>query len=122
MSKAMAGTVCALAMVALAAGWAAAGEAGKGSAVSVNGWITDSYCGGKNASAEGKSCALKCMEKGAKLVLYSEADKKTFALDKQEEAKAHVGVEVRVTGTLDEATSTIKVEKIEPAKKDEKKG
>lgn len=119
MRKWIAGTLGALAIVALA-GMALAGEAAK--QVSVSGWITDSYCGGKNASVEGKACALKCVEKGAKLVLYSSADKKTFALDNQAKAMENVGVEVKVTGTLDEATSTIKVEKIEPAGKEEKKG
>ena len=118
MKKTVLSVVCALAMVS-AAGLALAGDA---KVVSVSGYITDSYCGAKNAAAEGKACALKCMEKGAKLVLYSAADKKTFGLDSQEKAKEHVGVEVKVTGTLDEATQMIKVEKIEPAPKEEKKG
>jgi hypothetical protein len=107
----------ALALVAFAGTLALASEAAK---VSVNGWITDSYCGAKNASAEGKACALKCVEKGAKLVLVTSADKKTFALDNQAKAKEHVGVEVKVTGTLDEASQTIKVESIEPAKVESK--
>jgi len=115
MKKAIFSAVCSLAVAALAAGFVLAGDAAK--AVSVQGFITDSYCGAKNASMEGKSCALKCMEKGAKLVLYSSADKKTFNLDDQTKAKENVGIEVKVTGTVDEATSTIKVEKIEPAPK-----
>jgi hypothetical protein len=106
-----------LALAAFAGTLALAGEAAK---VTVNGWITDSYCGAKNASAEGKVCALKCVEKGAKLVLVSSADKKTFALDNQEKAKEHVGVEVKVTGTLDKASQSIKVESIEPAEPAEK--
>jgi type 1 fimbria pilin len=110
--------VCAV--VALAGALALAGDAGK--QVTVNGWITDSYCGGKNASTEGKACALKCVEKGAKLVLYSPADQKTFSLDSQEKAKEHVGYEVKVSGTLDEATQTIKVGSIEAAKKADSKG
>lgn len=118
MRKTILSTIGTLALVAFAGSLALAGEAEK---VSVNGWITDSYCGAKNASAEGKACALKCVEKGAKLVLVSSADKKTFSLDNQEKAKEHVGVEVKVTGTLDEASQTIKVESIEPAKS-EKKG
>ena len=119
MRKAVLSTLCALAVLA-AAGFALAGDAAK--AVSVNGYITDSYCGAKNATVEGKACALKCMEKGAKLVLYSAADQKTFGIDSQDKAKEHVGVEVKVTGTIDEATQMIKVEKIEPAKKEQPKG
>jgi hypothetical protein len=118
MTKSIVRATGALALVAFSGSLALAGEAAK---VSVSGWITDSYCGAKNASAEGKACALKCVEKGAKLVLVSRADKKTFSLDNQEKAKAHVGIEVKVTGSLDEASQTIKVESIEPAKA-EKKG
>ena len=112
------------AIVALVVGFALAGDEAKaaGKSITVNGWITDSYCGGKNASTEGKACALKCVEKGAKLVLYSPADQKTFSLDNQEKAKEHVGYEVKVSGTLDEATQTIKVGSIEAAKKADSKG
>lgn len=124
MRKTWVGAVCALAVVALGAGFVLAGETPKPAkqVVTLSGWVTDSYCGAKNASAEGKQCALKCLEKGAKLVFYSPSDKKTYALDDQEKAKQNVGVEVQVTGTLDEATSTLEVEKIEPVKKEEKKG
>ncbi len=117
MRKVAVAGVCAV--VALAAALALAGDAGK--QVTVNGWITDSFCGGKNASTEGKACALKCLEKGAKLVLYSPADQKTFSIDSQEKAKEHIGHEVKVTGTVDEAGGSIKVDKIEVAKQ-EKKG
>ena len=78
------------------------------------GWITDENCGAKNANAEGKGCALKCHKAGAKLVLYTEGDKKLVGLDNQEEAAKHVGHPVVVTGTLD--GDTIKVSKIEEKK------
>ena len=81
---------------------------------SVKGWITDSYCGAKNANAEGAKCARDCYKKGAKLELI--ADGKTYQISDQKAAFEHVGHEVVVTGTLDK--DTIKVDKIETAKKD----
>jgi len=73
---------------------AAAGTAG-----SWNGWITDEKCGAKGANAAHKDCAAKCMEKGSKLVLYNNADKKLYKLDNQDLAKQHLGHEVTVKGT-----------------------
>jgi hypothetical protein len=66
-----------------------------------SGWITDANCAAKGASAEHKSCALKCAGKGAALVFYNNADKKIYKLDKQDLAKAHAGDEVDVTGEVD---------------------
>ena len=79
--------------------------------VALTGYLTDSYCGAANASAKGKSCAVECMKKGAKLQLYS--SEKLYNLDKVDAPESHVGVEVKVMGTLDEATNTIKVASIE---------
>ena len=84
-------------------------------AASWTGWITDEHCGAKGASADHKGCALKCAkDHNAALVFYNNADKKIYKLDKQDEAKAHVGAEVVVTG---EATGdSIKVSSIEESK------
>ena len=65
------------------------------------GWITDAACAAKGAKAEHKGCALKCAGKGEALVFYNNADQKIYKLDKQDEAKAHLGYEVNVTGDLD---------------------
>lgn len=65
------------------------------------GWITDEHCAEKGASAEHKGCALKCAGKGAALVFYNNADKKIYKLDKQDEAKKHIGTEVVVSGEAD---------------------
>ena len=83
-------------------------------AASWTGWIVDEHCGGKDASAAKKGCTLKCAESGAKFVLYNTADKKTYKLDKQDEAKAHVGAEVVVTGEAE--GDSIKVTSIEESK------
>jgi hypothetical protein len=78
-----------------------------------NGWITDEACGAKGANAAHKACAEKCIEKGGKLVLYNNADKKLYKLDKQDVAKQHIGHEVTVKGKAD--GQSIAVDSIEPA-------
>ena len=104
------GSVLALAM-ALAVVTLAGGATAP---TTVKGWISDSYCGARNANAEGATCARDCYKKGAKLELH--ADGKTYQISDQKAAFDHIGHEVVVTGTLDK--DTIKVEKIEAAKKD----
>jgi hypothetical protein len=87
--------------------------AGAGAKGSWTGWITDSKCGAKGAKAEHKACSEKCVGEGAKLVFYNNADKKLYSLDKQDEAKANLGYEVKVTGEADGAA--IKVDSIAPS-------
>src|SRR5262245_16114292 len=82
--------------------------------VALTGYLTDSNCGAANANAKGKGCALDCIKKGAKVQLL--ADEKLYTLDKKSVAESQLGVPVKVTGTLDEATSTIKVASIEVVK------
>jgi len=105
--------VCVLTLVLAATAAAFAADAAA-QPTTVKGWITDSFCGAKNANAAGAQCAKDCYKKGAKLELV--ADGKTYQISDQKAALDHVGHEVVVTGTLD--NDTIKVEKIEAAKKD----
>jgi hypothetical protein len=79
----------------------------------LKGWITDSFCGAKNANEAGATCAKDCYKNGAKLELV--ADGKTYQISDQKAAFDHIGHEVVITGTLD--NGTIKVAKIEAAKK-----
>ncbi len=73
------------------------------------GWVTDSMCGAKGASAKHADCANKCVnEHGAKYVLYDPADKKVYTLDSQEKLAAHAGHFVKVTGTVEGETITVK--------------
>jgi hypothetical protein len=65
------------------------------------GWITDDSCGAKGAKSGHKECAGKCVEAGAKLAFYNNADKKIYKLDKQDLAKEHLEGQVEVTGELD---------------------
>ena len=105
------GSVLVLALAATAVAFA--GDAAP-KPTTVTGWITDSYCGAKNANADGAGCAKDCYKKGAKLELV--ADGKTYQISDQKAAAEHLGHEVVITGTVD--NDTIKVSKIEAAKKD----
>ena len=124
--KKLATVFAVMALVALSAGFAcdkdknantqAAGTDQSAGAreVALTGYLTDSSCGAANANAKGKSCALECIKKGAKVQLY--ANEKLYTLDKSTVADNQLGVPVKVTGTLDEASGTIKVASIEVVK------
>jgi uncharacterized protein DUF5818 len=55
----------------------------------------------------------KVMKSGEQLVLKDSASKSTYKLDDQDRAKSFEGKNVKVTGTLDAATSTIRIANIE---------
>ena len=82
--------------------------------VALTGYLTDSNCGAANANAKGKSCAARCIKRGAKVQLY--ANERLYTLDKASAAENQFGVPVKVTGVLDESTGTIKVASIEVVK------
>jgi hypothetical protein len=105
------GSVLVLALAATAL--AVAGDAAP-KPTTMTGWITDSFCGAANANEKGAQCAKDCYKKGAKLELV--ADGKVYQISDQKAAFEHIGHEVVITGTLD--NDTIKVEKIQAAKKD----
>lgn len=84
--------------------------AGDAETVELTGWITDEWCGVKNANAEGAGCA----KKGAALVLATAG--KLYKLSDKELALEHVGHKVTVKGTLTE--DTLNVSSIEKAKED----
>ena len=63
----------------------------------VNGYVADSGCGAKGASAEHAACAKKCIEKGAKMVVVTE-DKKVLTVENPDVLKDHIGHHVAVTG------------------------
>ena len=82
-----------------------------GKDVVLTGYLTDSKCG----ESHSKSCPMDCLKKGAKLQLH--ADAKVYTLEKVEAPETHFGYQVKVTGVLDETTSTIQVASIEHIKK-----
>ena len=124
--KKFATVLAVLALVAGTGAWAcdndkektvnAAAEKSSGAVkeVSLTGYLTDSYCGAANASAKGKDCTLSCIKKGAKVQLY--AQETLYTLDQVASVDKYVGMQVKVTGTLDEGTSIIKVKAIEEVK------
>ena len=90
---------------------AIAGDEGK--EVKLTGWITDEWCGAKNANANGASCARHCAKSGAQLVLFSEG--KLYKLSDQKGALEHVGHKVDVSGKL-QGEDKVEVQKIEESK------
>jgi uncharacterized protein DUF5818 len=60
-----------------------------------------------------KDCTLACVKAGGKFVLYDAAKKATYMLDDQEKPKEFAGQKVKVIGTYNKSTKTIRVESIE---------
>lgn len=82
------------------------------------GWISDTSCAAKGASADHKACALKCVkEKGAKWVFVSGSDKAVMNIANQDAVNSDrdLGQEVKLTGQVKDDGS-IQVESISPAK------
>ncbi len=83
------------------------------------GTITDDMCAKADHSAmkmgSDEKCVAECIKgMNGKYVLYDGRD--TYKLSDQKAPAKFAAKKVRVTGTLDENTKTIAVEKIEPAK------
>jgi hypothetical protein len=75
------------------------------------GWISDSKCGAKGASADHKDCAAKCVKGGAAAVFVTE--QKVLKIDDASKVEGHIGQKVIVTGSVD--GGTIKVESVKAA-------
>jgi hypothetical protein len=64
-----------------------------------------------------KDCTIECVKyDGGKYELYDIATQKVYQLDDQKKAEQFAGEKVTVTGSYDESTQTIRVNKIEAAK------
>lgn len=77
-----------------------------------SGWVTDTSCAEKGASASHADCAIKCVkEKGAKWALYNPTTKAVVVLegDAAKDAEKWAGKEVTVKGKLNKETKTITV-------------
>ena len=81
----------------------------------VKGWITDSFCGANNANAAGAPSAPRIATRRARSSSWSRTARRTRSRTRRRRSSTS-GHEVVITGTLDK--DTIKVEKIEAAKKD----
>ena len=70
-------------------------------AQTVNGWVSNSKCGVKDANADGAACTKKCIKAGASPVIVTDNDQKILAVDNPEALKGHYGHHVAVTGHID---------------------
>src|SRR5437763_7671721 len=90
-------------------------------ATKVSGWVTDENCAAKkDADLSNADCAKKCAEKGAKLVVVTDKDRRVLNVDNQEALKGHEGHHVSVTGKID--NDTLHVDKVSMLKDQKKKG
>ncbi len=98
-----------LAIVLLAsAGFATAED------MAFTGWVADEACAkdfAKAGNAEHKGCATGCLSRGGGVALTSPDGLHLLDIT-NEKALEHLGMEITVMGTLDEATNTIKVTSI----------
>ena len=101
-------------VTALALAIALPAVAGETKEVKLTGYITDEWCGAKNANAGGVGCAKACAKKGSAMALF--ADGKLYILSDKEKALDHLGYEVVVTGTIGEENK-LEVKSIEKVKK-----
>jgi len=66
----------------------------------INGYVSDSKCGAKNAGEAGAACTKKCLAAGAKMVVVSDADQKVLTVDNPDVLTPHIGHHIAVTGTV----------------------
>jgi hypothetical protein len=71
-----------------------------GKTTTVNGYVSDSQCGVKGASATHAACAKKCAAGGAKMVIVTDGDQKILTVDNPDAVTGHEGHHVAVTGTV----------------------
>jgi hypothetical protein len=80
------------------------------------GFVTDTHCGKKMASAEhSEECLRKCVARGSKAHLVDEKDQKMYDLDDHMKVAGLVGQRITIKGTLDDKTNAIKIESAAPA-------
>ena len=84
----------------------------KGKATSVNGWVTDTMCGAKDAHAGGEACTKKCMAGGAKMAFVSDADKSVWGVDNPDALKGHEGHHVTIEAHVDAKAKSVHVESV----------
>ena len=95
-----------------------AGAAGLAVAQEEQTWaahVTDDMCA-KEHMMDGMTdpeCAVACVEMGAALALYVEADDAVYAVDDQAKVTEFAGRDVTVTGVLSEDKTTVTVNSIE---------
>lgn len=75
------------------------------------GFVTDTHCGKKMASAEhSEECLRKCVARGSKAHIVDEKDQKMYDLDDHMKVAGLVGQRITIKGTLDDKTNTIRID------------
>jgi hypothetical protein len=64
----------------------------------VNGYVSDSKCGAKNAGEKGAECTKKCIKAGASMVVVTDGDQKVLTVENPDALEGHEGHHVAVTG------------------------
>ena len=80
----------------------------------MTGWVSDSMCGAKGASAAHKDCAEKCAKGGEALVFVDDKDHKVMKIANQDAVKDHAGEHVTIEGS--EKDGALQVDKVMAAK------
>ena len=79
---------------------------------SMTGWISDSKCGAKGASAGHAACAKKCIDAGEKPVLVTDKDQKVVPIDNPAAVSGEIGQHVQVSGSMT-ASGALHVDKVQ---------
>lgn len=90
----------------------AAGASDTAKATSINGWVSDTNCGAKHASAGGGACLKKCIAGGAKIAFVSDADKSVWAVDNPDKLAGHEGHHVTIQAHVDQKAKSVHVESV----------
>ncbi len=77
----------------------------------INGIITDDKCS-SGPGAANADCAKRCIERGAKAVLVTDADKNVLTIDNPDAIKGHEGQHVAVIGAV--SNNSLHVESVKP--------
>jgi hypothetical protein len=73
-------------------------SAAQAASSTVNGYVSDSMCGAKGAAAGHEACTKKCLDKGAKMVVVTDADKTILTVENPDALAGHEGHHVAITG------------------------
>lgn len=102
---------CTLSMVLAMAGLVAA-KSQSAKAKWQKGWVSDSKCGVKGATAGHEACAKKCVEAGEHAVFVDEHTKKVYTVDNEDAVKPVLGHRVAVHAVVDPQTGSMHVDKV----------
>jgi hypothetical protein len=75
--------------------------------------LLGSHAAMMNQGESAKDCANRCAGIGGKYVLFDGANKAVYQLDDQKKAQGFAGAKVKVTGTYDTSSKTIRVANIQ---------